>query len=87
MDQSTFLIGFISGFGVAGVLGFVYSRIVLARNAMARLDAPMPQLGPGTPRTVMNAADRGRRDCAIFAFFFMLVLIGTLYSLYLVLRY
>ena len=84
-DQVSFLSGFLFGFLIAGIIGAMWNRIQLARNAMRSPDRPMNVPTQNTPRTVMANAARASQTCMVWSlglfFFVIFVLILLFYVL------
>jgi hypothetical protein len=87
IDNMTFLAGFIAGFLVAGVIGFLLNRINLARNAMRAPDRPMNVPTGNTPRTVMANAARAGQTCMTWSIALVLFVVVVLALLAIFLGY
>lgn len=68
LHQGSFIIGFIFGFAIAGVLGNILQRIRKARQGMGAPDNPMSVKTSGTPRSVMAAAAAAFRTFLFWSF-------------------
>lgn len=87
IDDTSFVLGLLAGFFVAGVIGQLLNRINKARNAMAEPDRPMKVATANTPRGVMASAARAGQSCLLWSLALLLfvaimtvLLIALLYS-------
>lgn len=81
-DQVSFISGLLAGFFVAGVIGLMWNRIQLARNAMRAPDRPMNVPTPNTPRTVMANAARASQTCFVWSLSLAAFVVFVLILLY-----
>lgn len=84
IDEVSFVSGFLLGFIIAGIIGAMWNRIQLARNAMRAPDRPMNVPTQNTPRTVMANAALAARTCMVWSLglaAFVAVVIILLYVL------
>lgn len=84
-DELSFLAGTIFGFFIAGMIGFIWNRIQLARNAMRAPDRPMNVATQNTPRTVMANAARASQTCMVWSLGLVGFVIFAMILLYIVL--
>ena len=68
VDDISFIVGFLLGFLVAGIIGQMMNRINKARNAMGDPDKPMRVATANTPRSVMASAAKAGQTCLLWSF-------------------
>ena len=82
IDRTAFIVGLVVGAAIASGFGYISRRIQLARNAMRSPDRPMNVSTVNTPRSVMEAAAAGFRQCLFWSIVMVLFLGAAGFLLY-----
>lgn len=83
-EEVAFFSGLLLGVFVAGTVGFMFQKILKARNDMRAPDRPMNVPTGKTPRSVMASAAEAARTCMLWSFalvLFLAIVVAVLVSL------
>lgn len=77
-----FVQGFVVGFFVAGLLGFLLGRVRYYRKMMGAADRPQAVTTKQTPRQIMTASSRAGCFWVIWLVLLLVVVAGSIYLLF-----